>query len=210
MNKVKIKRLQTFYHRAARSASDFSAINFADGRQSRESARGEGFIGAIAFCQREISLINGNAVGFAQIDNLAARNTAQTIIARGGPNLAFSDDKEVGRITGRHKPLRVEHQPFIRASLDGLDTGRDAVNFGMRVEPRVLHIRSPPPNRNGIKPLRSRCDGRVCGFKFRRNDNRRLGNNNARVLIGRRAQSAREHQADMHTLRHIIGFERLV
>ena len=202
--------MEALYHRAPRAASDFAAINLADGRKARKGTGGEGLVCAIAFGEREITFKDGDVVSFAQVNNLAARNPAETIIPGRGPNLAFADDKEMRRITGRNKALRIEHQAFIYAGFDGLDTGGHAVDFGMGVQPRVLHIRPPAPNRDRIKAQRPSSSGGVCGFKFRRDNNGGFGNHNTRILIWRGAKPPRDHEANMHTFRHLIGFKCFV
>ena len=113
-------------------------------------------------------------------------------------------------VTGRDKALRVEHQTLIRPRFDGLDTGGDTIDFGMRVQPRVLHIGPPAPHRDRIKRERFFRRLGIGFFKFWRNDNGGAGDHHARVLIGRRAQTARDHKADMHVLLHLIGGERFI
>ena len=114
------------------------------------------------------------------------------------------------RITSRDKALRVEHQALIRARFDGLDTGGDTIDFGMRVQPRVLHIGAPSAHRHRVKRERLFRRLRVSLFKFRRYNNGGVGDHHARVLIGRRAQTARDHKADMHILLHFIGRKRFI
>ena len=55
----------------------------------------------------------------------------------------------MGRVAGRDEAVRIEHQRLVGAGLDRLDAGGDAVELGVRVELRVLHVRIAAPDMDG-------------------------------------------------------------
>jgi hypothetical protein len=95
VDKLKVEFLQTLNHFAALTASDSAAINFADRREPRESARRKRFICAVAFREGKIALKNGNVIGAAKVDYLAPCNSAETVVPTGSPNLAFADNEKM-------------------------------------------------------------------------------------------------------------------
>ena len=81
--------------------------------------------------------------------NVAAGDAAEAVVAGRGPHLALAHDEEMRRVAGRDEAVRIEHQRFVGAGLGRLDAGGDAVELGMRVELRVLHVRIAAAHMHG-------------------------------------------------------------
>src|SRR5205085_5695653 len=87
-----------------------------------------------------------DAVLPAEPDDVRPGDPAEAIIAGRGPDLAFADDEEMSRVAGRDEAVRIEHQRLVRAGLDRLDAGGDAVQLRVRVELWILHVRKAAPH----------------------------------------------------------------
>ena len=125
---------------------------------------------------------------------------AETVLAARGPHLAAAHDKKVRRVAGGDEAVRVEHQCLVRSRLGRLDAGGDAVELGVRVELRILHVRGTAPHVHGeqSQTARKRLGARQLVF---RNDDHGGWPDASRADPGRGAlHPARDHQADVDTV----------
>ena len=78
----------------------------------------------------EILLENRNTGIAAKLDDDAARDASETVIAGRGPDFALPNDEEVRGVAGGNKSVRIKHQRFVGAGLCGLYAGGDAIDLG--------------------------------------------------------------------------------
>ena len=84
-------------------------------------------IGTIDIGEAEILLKNRDSVLFAEPDNNAPGDAVQAVIPARSPYFSFFDDKKMGRITGRNKAMRIEHEGFVGTGSGGLDACSNTV-----------------------------------------------------------------------------------
>ena len=113
-------------------------------------------------------------------------------------------------VAGRHEPLGVEHERLVGAGLGGLDAGEDAVELGVGVELRVLHVRGPAPDVHGeqAQPLREHLRPRR--LVLRDDHDGGPADAGARILVRGALESARHHQPHVRPFGHLVGAQGLV
>ena len=146
----------------------------------------------------------------AEADDISASNSSQAIVSRRSPDFAVADNKEVCRVAGRDETLRVQHQCLIESRFDSLDTGGDAVQFGMSIESGVLYIGMAPPNVNGEDPKSTGQQFRVRFLEFCNDDDGWAANGDSRVLVRCGLDTAGDHQTDTDPFAHPVCREQPV
>ena len=103
--------------------------------------------------------------------------------------------------------MRIEHQRLVGARLRRLDRCEDAVKLRMGVELLVLHRRVAAAHVHGEQLQAALMN--VCRrlLVFGNDHDGGLADHHARVLIGRRTDSAGDHQADVDALVHAVGVQ---
>ena len=146
MDEFLVELLESFGHRAALAGSDGATIDGADRCDPSKRAGHKRFVGAVNIGETEQSLLCGDAVFVADLEHIATSDSTEAVSSVGGPDLAPFHDEEVGGVARRDESLRVEHESLVGAGFGGLNTSQDAVELGMAVELRVLHVGRTAPH----------------------------------------------------------------
>ena len=80
--------------------------------------------------------------------------------------------------------MGVQHQRLVSAGLGGLDAGEDAVELGVTVDPRVLHVRRTAPHMHGGETHATLDDLGVGLLVLGDDDDGGRTHRDARVLVG--------------------------
>ena len=142
----------------------------------------------------------------------AAGDPAEAIIAARGPHLALADDEEMGRVAGRDEAVRVEHQR-LRRRPPAVAWMQARMQFSLECELSfwVLHRRVAAADMDG-EQLEAALVALPSGGCLYSGTMTMVAprDDDARVLVGRRAHAARDHQPDVDALVHAVGVERVV
>ncbi len=106
--------------------------------------------------------------------------------------------------------MDIQHQCLIRACLNGLIQRHHFVQFAVTVELGVERIRRRAANRGSEQADALLKTFGIDAFVLGDDDNGWSALGQARVLRGRSLDAARNHQAHMHVVMHIVGADRFV
>ena len=121
----------------------------------------------------------------------------------------MANDEEVGRVAARDEAARVEHQRFVGAGVDGLDQRLDQVQPAVRVEAQVEDVGAAGAKGRGEEREAARLRFGLGRLPLGDDDDRRLADDEARVLVRRALDAARHHQPDVHAIGHRVPRQRV-
>src|SRR5258708_17461123 len=122
-----IQRAQAQRDGARQSGREPAPVDLAHRRQSAEGAGDESLLRGTRLVQREIADPYRYTFPQAELDNLAAGDAVEAVLAARGQDLALPHTEEIRGVAARHRPERIEHQGFVGARIDRLAQRHDQI-----------------------------------------------------------------------------------
>src|ERR1051326_5991956 len=203
-----VKPAQALSEGTGKPAAQNAAVDFGHRSHAAEGAGDEGLIGLVDVVEGEVAEMDRDAVGMAERDDIGAGDAVEEVLAGRSAQLAAAGEEEVGGVATGDEAVGIEHERLVGAALYGVEQRPDQVQPAVRVEPHVEHVGRGAADAGSGELQPAHADVRARLLVLGHDDNGRMAESVARILVWCVLGPARDHQPDVDTALHTVGFDR--